>query len=112
MNHSYYNSQEGVETLNKWYSSYKERAFIDHINTLGFLQKPSVFLEVGGGTGIHGSIINYAARCTYIHSDYWYPLCLSAKEKGLETIQMNALVMSFKDESIDYVLTVGVSTII
>src|SRR5262245_31663726 len=98
MNHSSYNSQEAVETLNKWYSSYKEKAFLDHINALGFLQTHSFLLEVGGGTGIHGSIINYAARYRYIHSDYSYSLCLSAKEKGLKTIQMNALVMSFKDE--------------
>lgn len=105
-----YESTVAVETVNRWYSSYKEETFLDYIFTFKSAQTRGSILEVGGGSGIHGRIL--AQSMSYVHSDYSYGMCRSAREKGLETIQSDGLELPISDESVDGIFTVGVSTII
>jgi ubiquinone/menaquinone biosynthesis C-methylase UbiE len=108
--HRYYESEKAIDTLDRWYKGYKENFFFNHIFSRTSLK--GVVLEVGGGTGFQGKVISNFVDGLYLHSDYSFLLCRSARKKGLLSVQMDGLKLAVPDQSIDEIITIAVSTII
>jgi ubiquinone/menaquinone biosynthesis C-methylase UbiE len=108
--HRSYESEEAAFKLDAWYKIYKEESFLKYIFGRPFLK--GVMLEVGGGTGFQGKVISKFVDGLYLHSDYSFLLCHSAKKKGLLSVQMDGLKLAVPDQSIDEIITIAVSTII
>lgn len=104
-----YESPQQIERMENWYNLFKEESFIKFI----FSKIPidGDIIELGAGTGTHGKILQGWTK-SYMHSDFSFNLCKKAKFKNLKTICMDALNISLKDNSVDNIVAISLSTLL
>ncbi len=108
----YYETEQATERLDSWYVQAKERAFFDFIYSRLDGKLPGLTLEIAGGTGFHGALLQTYVQGEYRHSDYSAAMVEYARAKGLTSDVMDGLKLPFNDGAIDTLFNIGSSTLI
>jgi|GEM_PF-6500887 len=104
---------EGMEIVQEWERRYypdRERRLLQR--TIARLGRLRTALDVGGGIGLHASLLREYVALVY-HLDFSWTMCSYAKRRFcLDSVQGNALQLPFKTETFDLTITYGVSTFV
>lgn len=109
---TYYETEQATERLDTWYATAKERAFFDFIYSRLNGKLPGLTLEIAGGTGFHGALLQTYVQGEYRHSDYSAAMVDRARAKGLTSDVMDGLKLPFAGGEVDTLFNIGSSTLI
>lgn len=107
-----YERPESVLTLSNWYNCLKEKSFIDFILSKIKNRNDGLFVEIGGGAGIHGIILKSSFGDDYIHTDYSKAMVEKAISLGLKSLCVDGLSIPFDNNVLSTIFNVGSTTII
>lgn len=109
---AYYESDVARQHLSRWYKNEKEEAFIEFLFDALRVPSTGLVLEIGGGAGIHGTILASRFGTRYLFTDLSTNLVRSAASSGLRARQMDGLKTSLCEGAVACAVLIATSTLL